>query len=156
MRLWRLVKTRYAITGFVGEGARRFGGRWNSKGSAVVYCSTTLSLAALEILVNLAAEDFGTHFVFLQAEVPNEVPMATCAFTELPDNWREYPAPVALAAIGDTWIEQANTLLLAVPSAVIPQEQNILINPSHPDFRAIRFYPPKLFVLDPRLLKKTQ
>ena len=154
MLIWRLSKIKYATTAFDGEGARRAGGRWNSKGTAIVYCSATLSLTALETLVHLEVADFGTSRAAIRVEVPDDIEMDRVEVTQLVPDWRDTPAPASLAVRGDQWATQGKTLLLLVPSAVVPQENNILLNPRHLDFAKIQISPPEPFVLDARLLKQ--
>ena len=154
MVIWRLSKIKYATTAFDGEGARRAGGRWNSKGTAIVYCSATLSLTALETLVHLDVADFGTSRAAIRVEIPDEIAMDRVEATQLAPDWRDTPAPLSLAAMGDQWAAEGKTLLLLVPSAVVPQENNILLNPRHADFAKIQISSPEPFVLDARLLKQ--
>jgi RES domain-containing protein len=152
--IWRLSKIKYATTAFDGEGARRAGGRWNSKGTAIVYCSATLSLTALETLVHLDVGDFGTSRAAIRVEIPDDIAMERIEETQLVPDWRDTPAPPSLAALGDQWAFQGKALLLLVPSAVVPQENNILLNPRHLDFAKIQISSPEPFVLDARLLKQ--
>jgi RES domain-containing protein len=153
LNLWRISKRKYAATAFNGEGARRFGGRWNSRGRSVVYTSATLSLAALETFVHIEISDAGNLFVYIRAEIPEEIQMETLALSQLPPNWRNLPAPSALSEVGDKWFDEEKTAILVVPSAVIPVENNYLINPLHPDFSKIQIHPPQPFELDPRMWK---
>jgi RES domain-containing protein len=152
--IWRLSKIKYAPTAFDGEGARRAGGRWNSKGTAIVYCSATLSLTALETLVHMDVADFGTSRAAIRVEIPDDIAMDRVEANQLAPDWRDTPAPVSLAVMGDQWAAEGKTLLLLVPSAVVPQENNILLNPRHLDFAKIQISPPEPFVLDARLLKQ--
>lgn len=152
MRWWRIVKTKHAAVAFDGEGARRFEGRWNSKGTPVVYCSATLSLAALELLVHLEVEDFGVSRVAIPVEGPDFLKIERLSIEQLSSNWRDYPAPLSLAILGDRWVAQAGSSVLEVPSAVIPQESNLLLNPQHPDFQHLHIGQPEPFGLDARLL----
>ncbi|MGA7954110.1 MAG: RES family NAD+ phosphorylase [Gloeobacterales cyanobacterium] len=154
MLIWRLSKIKYATTAFDGEGARRAGGRWNSKGTAIVYCSATLSLTALETLVHLDVADFGTSRAAIRVEIPDDIERDRVEATQLIPDWRDTPAPSSLAVMGDQWAAQGKTLLLLVPSAVVPQENNILLNPRHADFAKIQIFLPEPFVLDARLLKQ--
>lgn len=151
--IWRISKRKYATTAFNGEGARRFGGRWNSKGKSVVYTSATLSLAALETLVHMEIEDAGNMFAYIRADIPEDIQIDRIDINQLPSNWRNIPAPPSLAAIGNQWFDSGNTAVLAVPSAVIPIENNYLINPLHRDFSRIQIYDPQSFELDPRMWK---
>lgn len=152
MRVWRLCRKKHAA--FDGEGARLAGGRWNRRGTAVVYTSATLSLALLEYFVNLgAADDAPTDLVSVAADIPDGVAITSVAIAALPRGWRRYPAPEALAELGARWVEQRGAAVLSVPSAVVPGERNYLINPAHPDFRRITVGRPEPFPLDARMWK---
>lgn len=153
LSLWRISKRRYADTAFNGEGARRVGGRWNTRGQGMVYTSGTLSLAALEVFVHMEVEDMTTMLAYIRVDVPTEVKIEYLEVAQLPPDWRNIPAPAVLAAIGDNWFKVGATAILAVPSVVIPLELNYLINPSHPDFAKLALELPQPFELDPRLWK---
>jgi RES domain-containing protein len=149
---WRLVKTRHLAHAFDGEGARLFGGRWNSPGLQVVYLAESLSLAALEVLVHLhdttplpAYSAIPVHF---DARL-----MKTLRRSELPTDWRASPPPASLRAIGDAWVRAGKSAVLAVPSAVVESERIFLVNPAHPGFRRIRIGRPQPFAMDARLIK---
>jgi RES domain-containing protein len=151
--LWRISKRKFADTAFSGEGARRVGGRWNSRGTGMVYTSATLSLAALEVFVHMEIEDARTMLTCIRADVPTSVKIERVEVGHLPLNWRDLPAPQALAEIGDRWFVARESAILAVPSVVIPSENNYLVNPHHPDFAKFEIRAPEVFELDPRLWK---
>ena len=151
MTVWRLCRKKYIA--FDGEGSRLAGGRWNRRGTAVVYTSATLSLAVLEYFVNLPRAAAPSDLVAISAEVPKDLPMTSVEESSLPRNWRSYPAPESLAGIGTRWAEERKTPMLAVPSAVVPQERNYLLNPAHPLFAEIRIGKPEPLSLDPRMWK---
>lgn len=148
---WRLAKARYAATVFDGEGARIYGGRWNSPGTRVAYASESLALATLEVLANLQIVRTLSAYSVCRAHF-DEALVVSVDLASLPANWREYPAPPELQAIGDTWIDGGRSLVLKVPSVIIPRESNYLFNPDHPKFSSLTIDPPEPFVLDPRLL----
>ncbi len=104
MRVWRLCRRAHAAPD--GEGARRYGGRWNQRGTA-----------------------------------------------QLPADWRSLPASDALARMGTSWARRLESAVLSVPSAVVPEERNYLLNPAHLQFREIAFGPARPFAFDPRLWK---
>jgi RES domain-containing protein len=117
-----------------------------------VYTSASLSLAALELLAHLTRDiETPPDLVAIAAEIPDRVRVTRIAIDELPVNWRRAPASPALAAIGARWIRDATTAVLAVPSAIIPEETNYLLNPRHPQFATIRVRRSQPFVFDPRL-----
>lgn len=148
--VWRIVKEKYAGVAFSGEGARRAGGRFNSPGRLVVYTSGSLALAELEILVNLPTDRLLASYVAFRADIP-ERHLSTLGREELPENWREAPAPDSVRAIGDGWLESERSLALRVPSAVVPAENNILLNPRHPAFEKVETEGPFDPEIDERL-----
>lgn len=153
VRAWRIVKARYAAAAFDGEGARLHGGRWNSPGTPMVYTADSPALAALELLVGLDDAAFLPGFVLRTVEIP-ESEVEALDPARLPANWQANPAPRALPRIGDDWVRAGRSVALRVPSAVVPQQTNLLLNPRHPDFTALRFGVPESFRLDTRLLRR--
>lgn len=146
---WRVVKQRFVAAAFDGEGAREFGGRWNSVGRAVVYTAATTSLALLEILVN-ADTTLLPHYVAIPATFDRSLIELVDADI-LPVGWRSSPPPFELKRIGDGWIGSHRSCVLQVPSAVIPHEWNYLLNPAHPDFSSIDIGDSIAFETDARL-----
>jgi RES domain-containing protein len=147
---WRIVKRRLARTAFDGEGARRFGGRWNSKGVAVVYLAQSQSLAALEILVQIDSPPLLEHYAALPVSIePNLI--TRIDMSSLPNNWKTYAPPKRIRAIGDDWVAAARSAVLQVPSVIVPLESNYLLNPHHPDFPKLKIGKPVRFTFDPRL-----
>ncbi len=118
-----------------------------------MYTSSTLALAALEMLVHLDPEDASREYVAASAEIPPTVRIAPLTPSDLPRGWRDYPPSPELADFGMRWVERGETAILAVPSAVIPQELNYLLNPRHPAFKRIRVGKAEPFSFDPRLWK---
>lgn len=149
---WRIVKKRFAGAAFDGEGAAAFGGRWNSPGVQVVYVASTRSLAALEMAVHLDRSALLASFVFIPCEFDERLVTAIERRT-LPADWRRDPPPAQLAGLGDAWVKSGRSALLSVPSAVIEEEPNFLLNPGHGDFGRIRIGKPQDFVFDRRLGK---
>ena len=147
---WRIVPVGRAADAFVGEGAKRFGGRWNSPGRAVVYASQHKSLAALEQLVhhNPRTPD---RFKAFQIYFPDSL-IESVSLHSLPPDWRQSPPPPAAQQVGDAWARELRSAVLAVPSIIIPEELNFLLNPAHPDFKRISVGKPEDFTFDPRLL----
>jgi RES domain-containing protein len=153
VKAWRISKKRYAKNAFDGEGAYRYGGRWNSRGVRVVYLSSSPALAALEVLVNADAQLLlAVPYVAIAVEF--DEPLVTRP-ERLPKNWRDDPPPKSAARIGDDWVMSAVSLLLEVPSAVIPFERNYLLNPAHPAMGSLHIGKPQAFSFDPRLLRPT-
>ncbi len=149
MRVWRLCVKQHATPD--GEGARLFGGRWNPPGTAAVYTSATLSLAVLEYLVNLDSDLFPENLVAVSADIPSALEIQSVTVVDLPANWREYPGPDALCVIGAIWAAARHTPILSVPSVVIPEERNYLLNPAHAQFSHICWNAPEPFQFDPRV-----
>lgn len=150
MLVWRIAREVYQALD--GEGARLNGGRWNSEGVAVVYASTTLALAALEYLVHVDPEDVPGDLVAMRIEVPDDLPGDRIAASDLPEDWNAGPDHPACARSGDAWAKEARAVLLRVPSAIVPEEENVLINPRHRDAGRIVVGHVRPFAFDPRLL----
>lgn len=153
LRAWRIVKRKHSRDAFSGEGARQFGGRWNSPGVAVVYSAEHVSLAVLEILVHVEHSGLLPNYVLFQVDFEEGL-VEALDLSALPRNWRSYPAPLRLRTIGDEWVAEGRSAVLSVPSAVVPLERLFLLNPRHPDFQRIKVGKPQPFSLDARLLKQ--
>jgi RES domain-containing protein len=147
---WRICAPEYAATAYSGEGARIHGGRWNSKGRAVVYSSESISLAVLEQLVHVEDPAVLDAFVAVSGTL-DEGSIEVLSPSSLPDDWRTYPAPPSLKAIGDAWLSEGRALALKVPSVTVRGQYNYLINPAHPDFTSIEVSEPEPLDLDPRI-----
>jgi RES domain-containing protein len=145
IRVYRILRKRYAKTPFNGEGAYRYGGRWSSPGVRLAYASEHLSLAMLEYFVHLDRDDPPPDLVVATADVPDDVSRVQVAPAKLPATWRQTPAPPELAAIGDRFAQAKRGAILVVPSALAPDEFNWLLNPDHADFRRVRIHPPEPF-----------
>lgn len=150
MEAWRIVKSRHIDTAFSGDGSEKYGGRWNSPGRRVVYASSSQSLAALETHVHLNPA-IPLDYVIFRIRFPASL-AARITLPDLPPGWREEPPPPACQAIGDRWIATARHAILRVPSALVPDETNFLLNPAHPDFPKIEIGTPQPFRFDPRLI----
>lgn len=137
LRAWRITKRRYVATAFDGEGARRHGGRWNTTGQAAVYVSESRALATLEILAGLGTPAVIPAYVLIGVEC-DEALVTVLDPGALPRNWKAYPPPAATQALGDQWLHGQTSVVLAVPSALVPGERNFVINPRHPDFGSVR------------------
>jgi RES domain-containing protein len=151
VRVWRICSRRHRT--FDGEGARLYGGRWNRPGTPIVYTSGSLSLAVLELFVHVDTDLAPSGMVAIPADIPENLVVDRLDIAKLPKTWRAYPAPEALKDIITAWIDKASTAVLAVPSAVIPSEQNYLLNPKHLDFKRIRIQSSIPFEFDPRMWK---
>ena len=149
---WRLVKARYAAGAFDGEGARLHGGRWNSPGTRIAYASDSIALAALEVLAHLQSTAVLHAYSLAALRFPEES-VEVLATKALAARWRRFPSPPENHAIGDRWVAEGRSLILRVPSAIIPSAANFLINPSHPEFGKVVIGRPERFAFDPRLLR---
>ena len=147
MAVYRICKAKYPAND--GEGARRAGGRWNHKGTAVLYCGATASLCALELLAHSAM--LPTDMIVVQARVPKTLSMQTVEESDLPPNWSSPIPSKKTQGLGTDRVRSRATAVLSVPSVIIPSERNYLLNPAHPDFARIRFFPPRPFTFDRRL-----
>jgi RES domain-containing protein len=159
MKVWRICRAPYAAEAFNGEGSRRFGGRWNSHGVPMVYASTSLSLAAIELFVHLEPGQAPSDLVYLSAELPEGEPASTIQPSQLPEDWwTDEPAPGAPTArdLGDAWIRDKASLAVMVPSVPIRSEWNVLLNPLHPRMRELRIEAPQPFVFDARMFQTSR
>jgi RES domain-containing protein len=150
-RAWRIVKTRFATDAFSGEGARLYGGRWNSPGIAMVYTAGSISLATLELLVHLDNTSVLPSYSICPVDFDDSLVKVLDPAT-LPSDWRQSPPPTSLQIIGDDWISRSSSVLLRVPSAVIENESIYLINPAHTDFKKLVIGAMEAFEVDPRLI----
>ena len=147
---WRIVKAGYTAKAFDGEGARLDGGRWNSPGVPVVYTSGSAALATLEMLVHLGRRGILGAYVLIGCSF-DETLVSHLDPKRLPKNWRTYPAPPAVQALGDEWARSGSSAVLQVPSVVIPTEVNYVLNPRHPEFERMHVLSPQPFEIDARL-----
>jgi len=152
MKVYRVVPSSRAKD-LSGEGARRHGGRWNSPGVPMIYTAASASLAVLETLVHMSLSVFPENLVMVTLELP-EGPVQTLDPNQLPENWATYPASAEVNEIGDTWAKNETSLGLLVPSAVLPQENNLIINPRHPQADSVKIVDIAPYQVDRRLLKK--
>jgi RES domain-containing protein len=148
---WRIAKRRHAENAFDGEGARRFGGRWNSPGRAAVYASETRALATLEILAGLETPSIMPAYVLIKVEFDGNL-VTELDVRRLPREWNASPPGDATQRIGDDWLESAASVALRVPSAVVPGEFNYVLNTLRPDFGTLKIGRPEELHLDPRIL----
>jgi RES domain-containing protein len=151
MFVWRLTRKAHADDPLSGEGSRRYGGRWNHAGTSVVYTSQSLSLAVLEYLVNLPLDDLPDDLASIKFQLPDNLPRTEITSKELPVGWRLFPADEELKEIGTNWAQEKKSVVLVVPSAVVPIELNYVINPAHPRAKAIKVVEVEPFSLDSRL-----
>jgi RES domain-containing protein len=150
MRVWRIARQIY--NPLDGEGPRRIGGRWNSPGRPVVYAASHLSLSIVEVLVHTDPDLIPDDLTAFEIDVPADATIASVGAGDLPAHWADIPNHPACRELGDAWLQRGEHPLLAVPSAVVPEELNYLINPAHPAAAGLRVVQSRPFVFDPRLL----
>jgi RES domain-containing protein len=149
---WRIVPEEQAATAFDGEGARLYGGRWNSPGVAMVYASEHQSLAALEVRAHIEKTTMRKRYKCFAIRF-DEGLMELFDLRALPKVWQQEPPPPSLQLLGDKWVKSGTSTVLAVPSVIIPNEFNYLINPRHPDFAKLKIDLPTDFAFDQRLFQ---
>ncbi|HEY1428786.1 MAG TPA: RES family NAD+ phosphorylase [Candidatus Tumulicola sp.] len=151
MRVYRAFQRKHESGAFSGEGARRYGGRWNSPGVPVVYTAENFSLALLEIMVNVSSSHIPADMVYAPIDIPDNVVLETLDTNALPQRWFEYPAPAECQRLGDRWATGASSVGLRVPSAIARIEKNVLLNPAHRDFARLTIGASDVLSIDVRL-----
>ena len=137
-------------TAFSGEGAEEYGGRFNSVGIPIVYTSESVSLATLELLAKAGGRQRLSGRVVLPVTFEESQGIALDE-EDLPEGWDDRPYGPASQQVGDKWIQSEESLVLRVPSVVVPEEHNYLINPEHPEFEELEIGEPRPLNVDPRL-----
>lgn len=155
--LWRIGSDApgYMADDLSGRGAEKDGGRWNLPGSPVIYAASTRALACLETIVHFNAGGLPLNRYLVQFDVPDDLwrKAETLDVRALPVGWdAEPPGKVSLDA-GEAWLKRKASLLLIVPSVIVPEEQNVLINPLHRGAAAVAARKVRKWIYDPRLTK---
>lgn len=152
MELYRITLSKFAEELY----AAGYPGRWNSKGVPVIYCSWSRSLACLENLVHRSNMVLSNIFSVMLIEIDNSIGFSTLQSTELDNDWflTNPESYRACQKIGDSWVKDNETCVLKVPSAVIQQEHNFIINPNHEDFQSVRLISVEDFSFDNRMFHK--
>ncbi len=151
MLLYRISRKIHASK-LDGEGARLFGGRWNNVGTRCIYASETRALAVLEFIVNTPASEMPEDLVLITLKVPEEVNLVHQP-KDLPDDWNLKRAPLSTRNFGDKLLNDGTHLLIRLPSVVIPEEYNCIINPLHAAIKGIKVENITPFSLDERVKK---
>jgi RES domain-containing protein len=135
-----------------GAGALKTSGRWHSRGRRIVYCAESPAAALLEILVHFEIDlpDLPRRYRLLKIEVPDDAGRERVNVADLAADWIHNP--IATRAAGDAWLRESRSLLLAVPSAIVPSTDNVLINPAHPGAIGVRLVETSEHAIDPRLI----
>ena len=149
MIVYRVGKTKYSKD-LAGEGARLNGGRWNHILCACIYTSESRALAVLEYTVNVNIDDIPRSLSITTFEIP-DVGIQELSVAELPGNWTESPAPASTKDFGTTLLNLADSPILRIPSAVISQEFNFILNPKHADSKDFKILHVDDFVYDVRI-----
>lgn len=155
MVLWRIATEapEYRATDATGAGARLSGGRWNHKGVAVVYSAPSIALVALEAIIHLSVPAPPFNRYLIRIDVPDAVwdRRQSIDKNSAPGGWDAEPVGLSSLEYGDAWVKSGENALLSVPSVVIPMEQNVLINPSHPEAAQLSFTNTGKFLFDRRI-----
>lgn len=152
MKFYRIAKTKY-IRDLSGFGAEKFGGRWNSKGVAMVYTSQNRALAMAEVAVHFSFGIMPKDFSILELEIPDNIKMSEIKINDLPKHWDEIPHNDITQKLGDEFIDRNEFLALKVPSVIVKGDFNFLINPLHKDFDKVKIKNIEPFLFDNRLFK---
>jgi RES domain-containing protein len=153
VKVYRIAKKAY-IEDLSGEGVKLYGGRWNKKGTAMLYTASNRSLATVEFLVHLPMVLLPKDIYIVELNLPNRCKSRTIQVEDLQKDWQDYPSNYQLAEMGNQWIIDNKSLILKVPSSVVQGEYNVLINPNHALFNKITISKIESFRIDKRLLPK--
>ncbi|MDQ2822014.1 MAG: RES family NAD+ phosphorylase [Pseudomonadota bacterium] len=150
--VWRIAVEApgYTASDLSGTGARITGGRWNSQGVPVVYCASSIALATLETVHYVRSGGLPFNRFLVRIDIPEAVWQARRVLDPLPGGWDAIPAGLAARRAGDAWLASGASALLLVPSVIVPDECNVLINPGHGDAGAMVATTLKRWTYDPR------
>lgn len=149
MIVYRIGKTKFS-NDLTGEGARLFGGRWNQAGTACMYTSENRALAVLEYTVNVNIDDIPRALSITEIEIP-DTGIQELNISDLPGNWTEVPSPSSTKDFGTNLLKTSATGIIKIPSSIIPQEYNFILNPLHIDSKHFRIRSIQDFVYDVRI-----
>ncbi len=150
MRVYRITNTKYAHD-LSGTGAALFGGRWNRKGTPLLYTGESREIALLETIVHTPPLLIPSLDLLI-LEIPDDSVTKLTA-KQLPLNWQDYPAPAILAQLGEKWVQDGKTIALKVPSCIVPSAHNYLLNCRHPEYGRVKLIERSAFRFDGRLIK---
>jgi RES domain-containing protein len=153
MKVYRISKCEF-ISDLQGTGAALYPGRWHSKGTYILYTAGSASLALLESVVHLS-NIVVSSYCMICLSVPEDK-IKTITVSELPANWYVNPPADILKNIGDEFVKENKFLVLRIPSAIMPEENNYLLNPAHPDFKKVTIVYNRTIPIDERFLSKGQ
>lgn len=150
MKLYRLSREMYANS-LSGAGSAFKGARWNSVGVEIIYTAESRALAMAEVMVHLTAATVPDDYMMIVLSTPDTMAMEEVSVSDLPSGWNVFPYLTVIQKIGDSFVRENRFPLLRVPSAVVPGDFNILINPHHADFRHIAIDNIEKFPFDTRI-----
>lgn len=150
MKVYRLSKSKFAGD-LSGRGAEIAGGRWNSKGTPVIYTSQSRALCLVEIAVHLPVGIIPRDYVLIEIEIPDEAEVQITEENILPFDWNTFPHSPVTQKLGDNFVRENRYLVLKVPSAVVSGDFNYLINPRHPQIKLVQIVFTEPFGFDERL-----
>ncbi|MFT2009358.1 RES family NAD+ phosphorylase [Pontibacter sp. 13R65] len=153
MIVYRLSKGRYR-NDLSGKGAELAGGRWNSKGVAMLYTSESIALCTVEIAVHTPLGIVPDGYYLISIHVPDDLSLQVLEPQALPTDWKLFPHPNSTQEIGDAFVFDAVYMTLKVPSATVQGNYNFLLNPRHKDFSKVEVVKTEPFAFDHRLFKK--
>ena len=151
MKVYRITASKHAKD-INGAGAALYPGRWNKKGTPVLYTGESKEIALLETIVHTPAMLI-PELDILTIEIPDNS-ITELLPSELPANWANYPAPAILSEIGESWIMEGKTIALKIPSCIIPTAFNYILNCNHRDYNKVRIIEHSKFPLDSRLISR--
>ncbi|WP_266205528.1 RES family NAD+ phosphorylase [Pontibacter kalidii] len=137
-----------------GRGAEIAGGRWNSKGTAILYTSESIALCTVEIAVHMPLGIVPKDYHLVRIELPDSASIKELSEADLPEDWKSFPHANSTQEIGDAFVQELEHLVLKVPSATVQGNYNFLVNPRHPDFNQVKVLDTQLFEFDKRLFVK--
>jgi RES domain-containing protein len=156
LTVFRLGKHVHRAQLFSGQGGLYASGRWSRRSRPTVYTSATISLAVLEYTVNYCRRGWVPATVLGRANIPGSVSVETVSPRDLPPKWSAADPPPQLQKIGGEWLERGESAVLKVPSAIVTEEWNYLLNPLHKDFGKLRLSTPAMFSFDRRVARSRQ
>lgn len=153
MKIYRLSREKFA-NDLSGMGARLNGGRWNSKGKNAIYTAENVSLAKLEVTVHLDLDLIPNDYCLIEIELPDDIKIKTLDISKLSQDWNTIPHSESTQLLGDDFLDNNEYVALKVPSAIVPQENNYILNPHHPDFLEVKITKIETFTFDNRLFNR--
>jgi RES domain-containing protein len=149
VRLWRIAQRKYALDR-VCAGSALYGGRWNPVGMLALYCGASIAICALEKFVHVGHAAL-PPLVLVSVDLPDGCDIFVPEGSDLPPGWDELPTSASAQALGRDWLERGETLAMRVPSVILPEENNVIVNPLHPDYAKVELTVVRPFTFDQRM-----